>query len=62
MLQAGIQIAAAGVLQGADQKELLAQLLAMQAQKWYVDNTEKAQTEARDRAVANKLHDFAGKR
>ena len=62
MLQAGIQIAAAGVLQGADQKELLAQLLAMQAQKWYVDNTEKAQAEARDRAVANKLHDFAGKR
>ena len=62
MLQAGIQIAAAGVLQGADQKELLAQLLAMQAQKWYVDNTEKAQAEARDRAVANRLHDFAGKR
>ena len=61
IMQAGIQIAAAGVLQGADQKELLAQLLAMQSQKWYFDNTEKAQIEARDHAAATKLLSFAGK-
>ena len=55
-----IQIAAAGVLQGADQKELLAQLLAMQSEKWYIENTEKARDEARDHAMALKLHNFAG--
>ena len=60
IMQAGIQIAAAGVLQGADQKELLAQLLAMQSEKWYVENTEKARDEARDHAMALKLHNFAG--
>ena len=60
IMQAGIQIAAAGVLQGADQKELLAQLLAMQSEKWYVENTEKASDEARDHAMALKLHNFAG--
>ena len=60
IMQAGIQIAAAGVLQGADQKELLAQLLAMQSEKWYIENTEKARDEARDHAMALKLHNFAG--
>lgn len=62
IMQAGLQIAAAAVIQGADQKELIAQLLAMQAEKWYVDNHEKAQAEARDHAAATKLQSFAGKR
>ena len=62
IMQAGLQVAAAGVLQGADQKELLAQLLAMQSEKWYIENIEKAQKEARDHAAASKLQNFAGKR
>ena len=40
--------------------ELLAQLLAMQSEKWYIENTEKARDEARDHAMALKLHNFAG--
>ncbi len=59
-MQAQIQIAAAGVVQQTDMKDLLAQMLAMESQKWYVENTEKAAAETRDRAVGQRMRNFVG--
>ncbi|WP_313971787.1 hypothetical protein [uncultured Selenomonas sp.] len=60
IMQAQIQIAAAGVVQQTDMKDLLAQMLAMESQKWYVENTEKAAAETRDRAVGQRMRNFVG--
>lgn len=61
IMQAQIQIAAAGVIQQTDMKDLLAQMVAMESQKWYVENTEKASAETRDRAVGQRMRNFVGK-
>ncbi|WP_040636829.1 hypothetical protein [Mitsuokella sp. oral taxon 131] len=60
LLQAGIQISAAQALQAADTKELIAQMLAMESEKWYVDNREKASRETREQVMKDKAAKFSG--
>ena len=61
IMQAGIQIQGAQALQGADTNELLANILAMEAEKYYIENVEKATEETRNRAAGQKFVNFANK-
>lgn len=60
LMQASIQILGAQALQGADLNDLMAHYLAMQSEKWYGENVEKAAQETRDRAIAQNFMTFAG--
>ncbi len=61
LLQSQIQISAQGVMQLGDMKELMAQQLAMQAQKWYVDNRQQAIKETREQKTKDNLAAFTSK-
>ena len=60
ILQAQTAILAASVLQNADEKDLLANLLAAQAEKYYVENREKALQETAEQRSKDGLKAFAG--
>ena len=61
LLQSGIQIAAANYYMNRNTNELLANLLAMQAEEAYVANRERAIIERREEASKESLKTFVGK-
>ena len=61
LLQSGIQIAAANYYMNRNTNELLANLLAMQAEEAYVANRERAITERREEEHKERLKQFVGK-
>ena len=58
LMQAEIQLLAAGILQQSDMRDLAAQGLAMSSEKWYMENFERAQAETRERAAAQQFANF----
>lgn len=61
LLQSGIQIAAANYYMNRNTNELLANLLAMQAEEAYVANRERAIVERREEEHKTHLKQFVGK-
>ena len=61
ILQAQIQLTAAQVLQGGDTKDVLANLLAMESERYYVENRDRALRETREQASKERLANFVGK-
>ena len=61
ILQAQIQLTAAQVLQGGDTKDVLANLLAMESERYYVENRDRALRETREQASKERPANFVGK-
>ena len=60
ILQAQIQLSAAQVLQGGDTKDVLANLLAMESERYYVENRARALRETREQASKVGVAKFVG--
>lgn len=49
------------MLQGGDTKDVLANLLAMESERYYVENRERALRETREQASKERMANFVGK-